>query len=213
MENFDLKKFLSEKSLLNESAPGYDTRKTGEALPTLESVKAAYEAKNDIKEESTEVFTDAELDMASEMLMDMYDKLGLENNIEKSDALVKYINGWFENLAEGRLLKEEDYKTLEDFGPDLVGRLKGLGMDSKLFKGQMGVPNNARDAVANDPKKAAISYFEKNGNERIEIIVNKDKFDALKSIKTFFDSLEGDIDRGPIVLGNKIGLLSYQKTK
>jgi hypothetical protein len=45
MENFNLKKFLSEKSLLNESAPGYDTRKTGEALPTLESVKAAYEAK------------------------------------------------------------------------------------------------------------------------------------------------------------------------
>ena len=50
MDNFDLKKFVSEKTLLNESAPGYDTRKQGEALPTLESVKAAYEAKNDIKE-------------------------------------------------------------------------------------------------------------------------------------------------------------------
>jgi len=46
----------------------------------------------------SEVFTDAELDMASEMLMDMFDKLGLENNVEKSDALIKYINGWFENL-------------------------------------------------------------------------------------------------------------------
>jgi hypothetical protein len=32
--------------LINENAPGYDTRKQGEALPTLESVKAAYEAKN-----------------------------------------------------------------------------------------------------------------------------------------------------------------------
>jgi hypothetical protein len=42
---------LSEGKTLNESAPGYDTRKQGEALPTLESVKAAYEAKNDIKEE------------------------------------------------------------------------------------------------------------------------------------------------------------------
>ena len=50
MDNFDLKKFVSGKTLLNESAPGYDTRKSGEALPTLESVKAAYEAKNDIKE-------------------------------------------------------------------------------------------------------------------------------------------------------------------
>ncbi len=50
MDNFDLKKYLGGKTLLNESTPGYDTRKQGEALPTLESVKAAYEAKNDIKE-------------------------------------------------------------------------------------------------------------------------------------------------------------------
>ena len=54
MDNFDLKKFVSEKTLLNESTPGYDTRKQGEALPTLESVKAAYEAKNDIKEDESE---------------------------------------------------------------------------------------------------------------------------------------------------------------
>ena len=51
MDNFNLKKFVSEKSLLNENSPGYDTRKQGEALPTLASVKAAYEAKNnDINE-------------------------------------------------------------------------------------------------------------------------------------------------------------------
>ena len=47
MDNFNLKKFLGEKSLLNENAPGYDTRKFGEALPTLESVKAAHEAKGE----------------------------------------------------------------------------------------------------------------------------------------------------------------------
>ena len=50
MDKFNLKKFLGEKSLLNENSPGYDTRKTGEALPTLESVKAAYEAKNNKEE-------------------------------------------------------------------------------------------------------------------------------------------------------------------
>ena len=42
---------LAEGKQLNESAPGYDTRKFGEPLPTLESVKAAHEAKEDIKEE------------------------------------------------------------------------------------------------------------------------------------------------------------------
>ena len=36
---------LMEGKQLNESAPGYDTRKFGEALPTLESVQAAHEAK------------------------------------------------------------------------------------------------------------------------------------------------------------------------
>ena len=50
MDNFDLRKYLGSKSLLNENAPGYDTRKTGEALPTLESVKAAYEAKQNKEE-------------------------------------------------------------------------------------------------------------------------------------------------------------------
>ena len=55
MDNFNLKKFLGEKSLLNESAPGYDTRKFGEALPTLESVKAAHEGK--LKEENKKVMS------------------------------------------------------------------------------------------------------------------------------------------------------------
>jgi len=54
MDNFNLKKFLGEKSLLKENAPGYSTRKQGEALPTLEGIKAAFEAKNALKEENTD---------------------------------------------------------------------------------------------------------------------------------------------------------------
>ena len=58
MYNFDLAQFLREggiekkaQLLKEDQAPGFDTRKQGEPLPTAESVKAAYEAKNDIKEE------------------------------------------------------------------------------------------------------------------------------------------------------------------
>ena len=64
MDNFNYRKFVYDQSLtkdedtkqtLNENAPGYDTRKFGEALPTLESVKAAHEAKekkeDDVKEQ------------------------------------------------------------------------------------------------------------------------------------------------------------------
>ncbi|MDB4276945.1 hypothetical protein N9864_00320 [bacterium] len=42
---------LAEGKILKENSPGYSTRKQGEALPTSESVKAAYEAKNNIKED------------------------------------------------------------------------------------------------------------------------------------------------------------------
>jgi len=86
-----------------------------------EMIRTAFLNETEIEEidmleaEATEVFTDAELDMASEMLMNMFDKLGLENNVEKSDALVKHINSWFENLdfvneAEG----DEEEVDVED---------------------------------------------------------------------------------------------------
>ena len=73
MDNFDLKKFVSGKTLLNESTPGFDTRKSGEALPTLESVKAAYEAKNDIKEDVSKAkeLADKVLTVASEGIKDL----------------------------------------------------------------------------------------------------------------------------------------------
>ena len=73
MDNFDLRKFVSEKTLLNENAPGYDTRKFGESLPTMESVKAAYEAKNDIKEDVSKAkeLADKVLTVASEGIKDL----------------------------------------------------------------------------------------------------------------------------------------------
>ena len=59
MENFNFIQYLRDggiekksQLLKEDQAPGFDTRKQGEPLPTLESVKAAYEAKN-VKEEQT----------------------------------------------------------------------------------------------------------------------------------------------------------------
>lgn len=74
MDNFDYKKYLAEGKLLNENAPGYDTRKSGEALPTLESVKAAYEAKNDIKEDE-DYDTDGYVEAMNPELFDHIDEI------------------------------------------------------------------------------------------------------------------------------------------
>lgn len=64
MHNFDLAQFLREggiekkaQLLKEEQAPGFDTRKQGEPLPTAESVKAAYEAKHKMTEGKSFEFT------------------------------------------------------------------------------------------------------------------------------------------------------------
>ena len=92
MENFDLKKYLAEGKLLNESAPGYDTRKFGESLPTMESVKAAYEAKNNIKENLSDRAEELEMDF-----MDPRNKFGDEWQEEVSNVLVRKYDGHWEN--------------------------------------------------------------------------------------------------------------------
>jgi len=89
MDNFDLKKFVSEKTLLNESAPGYDTRKTGEALPTLESVKAAYEAKNDIKEDEDykNDYANSEEDFTDSMVVEKIKDIIKYHELDPSDVM------------------------------------------------------------------------------------------------------------------------------
>jgi hypothetical protein len=66
---------LAEGKLLKENAPGYSTRKFGESLPTLESVKAAYEAKNDIKEEEEDYDTGGYVEAMNPELFDHIDEV------------------------------------------------------------------------------------------------------------------------------------------
>ena len=73
MDNFDLKKYLAEGKI-NENRP-----------------------------HPTEVFSDEELDYIGDMLVTMYEKLGLEKSpgetdVVKADALMDRIEGFFETL-------------------------------------------------------------------------------------------------------------------
>jgi hypothetical protein len=103
MDNFDLKKFVSEKTLLNENAPGYNTRKTGEALPTLESVKAAYEA--DMGEGE---LNEAPL-MATNLDSEVYDRIdGLTNIKLLQELLDKAIQIQDDQAAAGDDFDTED---------------------------------------------------------------------------------------------------------
>ena len=114
-------------------------------------INAWFETTNFVNEaEATEVFTDAELDMASEMLMRMFDKLGLENNVEKSDALVKYINGWFETTDFVNEAKEEvDVEDNEEVDVDIE---KDVEVDDESVESDIEVdasmPGENTDEVA-----------------------------------------------------------------
>jgi len=49
-ENTMKENTIKLKDLLNENSPGFEGRKFGDALPTLDSVKASYQSKNNINE-------------------------------------------------------------------------------------------------------------------------------------------------------------------
>ena len=101
MDKFDLKKFVSNKSLLNENAPGYYDRKSGEALPTLAGIQAAYEAKNGIAEaDAGKTLFDLIKDL--EKAIKLKDEDSLRNKIEDLITKYKKVNiSEYSNLNEG----------------------------------------------------------------------------------------------------------------
>ena len=84
---YDESQLKLAESLLNESAPGYDTRKFGGALPTLESVKAAYEAKKDKEEVKEGVWNQPTMDEVVEFVAYVEDMKDKFYNTVGSDAV------------------------------------------------------------------------------------------------------------------------------
>ena len=78
-------KYLAEGKLISESTPGYDTRKFGESLPTMESIKAAYEAKNDIEEKND--YANSEEDFTDRMVIEKIFDIIRYHELDPSDML------------------------------------------------------------------------------------------------------------------------------
>ena len=140
MDNFDLKKFVSGKTLLNENAPGYDTRKTGEPLPTLESVKAAYEAKN------TEPLNEGKKSELDKKLAEI-DKAGaittLEAKIAAIDEAIEAKNSRINMVQEDENLSELiDKKRVKEMQKEI----KLLEKSKKLYEKQLDKVNGKKVA-------------------------------------------------------------------
>ena len=148
MDNFDLKKFVSEKTLLNENAPGYDTRKTGEPLPTLDSVKAAYEAKN------AKSLNEAKKSEIDKKLAEI-DKAGristLEAKIAAIDEAVEAKNNRISMVQEDENLSELiDKKRVKEMQKEI----KLLEKSKKLYEKQLDKENGKKT-----PKKEIVDEY------------------------------------------------------
>lgn len=157
-----------------------------------EMIKAAMLEGMD-KAEATEVFTDAELDMAEEMLMGMFDKLGLENNVEKSDALIDYINGWFEELDFVNEAEEVDVEDKEEIDIDTDAET--------VDAGEIDVEADAKVEMTGDTKavqdnlEAALESAKELGDQKlVDQIGNSITFFTRTHVVGSGEVAEGDID-------------------
>ena len=105
------KKSTSGGMLLSENAPGYDTRKFGNPLPTLESVQAAHEAKKDEEDEVRDGVKSAA------------EKLGMKpSHIKEVDSFDFTIYGPMYDFATGEEMgtdpQEINYEATLDMGSE-----------------------------------------------------------------------------------------------
>ena len=114
----------------------------------------------------------------------------------------KYKSSGYGNLKESKILKEALNKPLDKFGQDLQKRLNALGFETKVFGGQTSVPSSAEAQILKNPKLAGMSYAKiKPGEasntsdrdyEHIEVVVNAQKLNQLKKVKSYFQTADGN---------------------
>ena len=132
-----LQKEVKEEQLITEAEDkdveevmGIDRK--GNKKPDVEMSKAAKAKQDakDVKEEEvtenrphpTEVFSDEELDYIGDMLVAMYEKLGLEKSpgetdVVKAGALMDRIEGFFETLNEEKVTEEVTEEEIQEEVP------------------------------------------------------------------------------------------------
>lgn len=110
-------------------------------------------------------------------------------------------------LAEGKLhegtMAEALNKPLVQLGPALEKRMKSSNFEVKIIPNQISVPSDAKDAISQNSKLAAIAFGESGGREFMEVVVNKDRLKDLTKVRDYFNIPSGaygpDKDMGWVV--------------
>ena len=99
-------KKINLKDILNESTPGYENRKFGDKLPTLDSVQKAYQAKNNINEEYIEVMDMPNLNKHMEAIEKLWKNWKRGPATERkhirpaAKELKDYLRSWFQDYIK-----------------------------------------------------------------------------------------------------------------
>jgi hypothetical protein len=116
MKNFDIINFLKEgglnkstELLKEDRAPGFAERKQGEPLPTLEGIKAAYEAKNGGEPVKEDLFVDADFEDLEQVVRNLAHTAEDVSEKEAAEKAIEYIQRIF-GVAED----EDDLYEAED---------------------------------------------------------------------------------------------------
>ena len=182
--------FRTEKksTLLNENAPGFDNRKQGEPLPTLESIKAAYQAKKlEEKAEETKEETEAtkELTAAVKDLSDAKKEAGLKED-KFVDAALEDLRTVINNLAHtSGMGKEEAAEMAMMHIEDMF-----MGGEEEEDMMQEGTPTVFDDKSMDDLLNIILKYVEDPADAEKEL----ERFDA-GGFEAMSDSVQANLDR------------------
>ena len=182
--------FLAEQknTLLNESAPGFDNRKQGEALPTLESIKAAYQAKKleeaEIEEavEDTKEETEAtkELTAAVKDLDAAKEEAGLKED-RFVDAALEDLRTAIDNLAHTSGMDREAAAEMA------VMHIEDMFLNERI---EEVTPTVLDDKSIDDLLNIILKYVEDPADAEKEL----ERFDA-GGFEAMSDSVQANLDR------------------
>tara|TARA_B110000285_G_scaffold4410_1_gene4695 strand:- start:267 stop:815 length:549 start_codon:yes stop_codon:yes gene_type:complete len=115
MKNFDIVNFLKEgglnkstELLKEDRAPGFAERKQGGPLPTLEGIKAAYEAKNGSEVAHEDRFVDASLEDLEQVVRNLAHTADMSEE-EAAEMAINHIQDMFSEAED-----EDDLYEAED---------------------------------------------------------------------------------------------------
>jgi hypothetical protein len=146
MSDFNYQEYLKNNPLLQKEVE--ENKLITESQEVDENL--AEDKINENRPHPTEVFSDEELDYIGDMLVAMYEKLGLgagggETDVVKANALMDRIEGFFETLNEEKVTEEVTEEEIQEEVPS--SKMKVSELKAKIKEDIISLLNEDEDEI------------------------------------------------------------------